>query len=104
MMPYSPCMKEFVSFSGKPQEGVDERLFNYLALNARNGNVRAKALCGVKDPQVLKEIALKDESLYVVYSAIEKINDRLVLTEIRQESKKKKVRSAVRDRLEKLTE
>ena len=97
-------MKEFVSFSGKPQEGVDERLFNYLALNARNGNVRAKALCGVKDPQVLKEIALKDESLYVVYSAIEKINDRLVLTEIRQESKKKKVRSAVRDRLEKLAE
>ncbi len=97
-------MKEFLSFGGNPQEGVDEKLFNYLALNARNGNVRAKALCGVKDPQVLKEIALKDESLYVVYSAIEKINDRLVLTEIRQESKKKKVRSAVRDRLEKLGE
>ena len=87
-----------------PKEGIDEELFIYLAINAQNANIRVKALCGVKDSQVLKEIALKDDNLLVVYKAIEKLDDRALLTEIRQKTKKKNVRLAVRDRLEKLSE
>lgn len=87
-----------------PQEGVDEELFSFLVLKAANARVRAKALCGVSNPQVLKKVALTDVDVHSVCGAIDRIKDRAILMEILKQTKTRNVKIAVRDRLEKLSE
>ena len=92
----------FYMFNRDPK--LSPELLAMIALKAKCPNFRSQAIEKVSDQAVLKEVALNDDSIGNVFAAIEKITSRTALMEIRQKTKKKNVRSAVRDRLEKLSE
>jgi hypothetical protein len=85
-----------------PKEGA-EACLHHLALHAVHPKMRVHAVSAVTNDAVLKSVALNDPEFYPACVAISRISDRVLLMEILEEAKRKKIKAAVRDRLKELS-